>query len=146
MRDLPAEVVLGELLDEIDVVRARRLRDGGEDLGVLLLEAPAALDPYAYELVIGVDTDVAGLDELLDRYSQHWTVARMPVVDRALLRIATFELRDGDLPAGVVISEAVELAKEYSTKDSGRFVNGLLARIAEEVRGRAGAALPEAEA
>ena len=59
----------------------------------------------------------------------------MPVVDRAILRLGCYELAHGpDLPTGVVISEAVELAKQYSTKDSGRFVNGMLARIAEEVR------------
>jgi N utilization substance protein B len=59
----------------------------------------------------------------------------MPVIDRALLRLGTYELAyERETPAGVVINEAVELAQEYSTKDSGRFVNGLLSRIAEEVR------------
>jgi hypothetical protein len=59
----------------------------------------------------------------------------MPAIDRTLLRIATYELahRD-DVPTGAIISEAVELAKRYSTDDSGKFVNGLLARIAREVR------------
>ncbi len=62
----------------------------------------------------------------------------MPVIDRALLRLGTFELGwVRETPTGAVITEAVELAKQYSTKDSGRFVNGLLARIAEESsRGR----------
>jgi N utilization substance protein B len=60
----------------------------------------------------------------------------MPVLDRALLRLGTYELAwVPDTPTAVVITEAVELAKEYSTKDSGRFVNGLLARIAVDVRG-----------
>jgi N utilization substance protein B len=59
----------------------------------------------------------------------------MPVVDRALLRLGTYELVwVPDTPTGAIITEAVELAKQYSTKDSGRFVNGLLARIAEDVR------------
>jgi N utilization substance protein B len=59
----------------------------------------------------------------------------MPVVDRALLRIGTFELGwCPDVPTAVAITEAVELAKQYSTKDSGRFVNGLLSRIAAELR------------
>jgi N utilization substance protein B len=59
----------------------------------------------------------------------------MPLVDRAALRIGCYELGwEPDLPTGVVISEAVELAKQYSTKDSGRFVNGLLGRIAEDLR------------
>ena len=67
--------------------------------------------------------------------SEHWALERMPVVDRALLRIGTYELGwMPEMPTAVVITEAVELAKQYSTKDSGRFVNGLLARIADDVR------------
>jgi N utilization substance protein B len=59
----------------------------------------------------------------------------MPAVDRAVLRVGAFELGwEPEMPTAVVISEAVELAKQYSTKDSGRFVNGLLSRIADEVR------------
>ena len=59
----------------------------------------------------------------------------MPVVDRCILRIAAYELGyEPEVPTAVAISEAVELAKQYSTKDSGRFVNGLLARVATEVR------------
>ena len=69
------------------------------------------------------------------KFSEHWAVERMPAVDRALLRIGAFELGwQPDLPVGVVIDEAVTLARQYSTKDSGRFVNALLSRIAEEVR------------
>ena len=68
----------------------------------------------------------------------------MPVIDRALLRIAVYELVwRRDIPTPVVISEAVELAKLYSTKDSGRFVNGMLGRIAEDVRSDGA---PDAEA
>ena len=75
------------------------------------------------------------LDELLREYSEHWAVERMPALDRAVLRLGCFELtHERDVPTAVVISEAVELAKLYSTKDSGRFVNGLLSRIAEELR------------
>ena len=64
----------------------------------------------------------------------------MPAVDRSLLRMGVYELLyRPDVPTGAVISEAVELAKRYSTDDSGRFVNGMLGRIAEEVRGESGA-------
>ena len=77
----------------------------------------------------------AEVDELLRRYSEHWALERMPAVDRAVLRMGAYELGwEPDVPAAVAISEAVELAKQYSTKDSGRFVNGLLSRIAEELR------------
>jgi N utilization substance protein B len=143
MRSVSTDVVLRELIDDLDVGRAARARDG-EAIDTLILETPTVIDPYTLELVRGVGDDTPGLDALLDRYSERWAVDRMPVIDRALLRIACFELRDGDLPAGVVIGEAVDLAKQYSTKDSGRFINGLLARI-EEVRGHANVATPEAE-
>lgn len=101
-----------------------------------LLEAlPVAPDPYADELVRGVDEHRPELDRLLRTYSEHWALERMPVVDRSILRMACYELlHHPEVPTGAVISEAVELAKQYSTSDSGRFVNGLLARVAEEVR------------
>jgi N utilization substance protein B len=87
------------------------------------------------ELLRGVEANCDDLDRLLSEYSEHWAVERMPAVDRAVLRLGCFELaHEPDVPTAVVISEAVDLAKQYSTKDSGRFVNGLLARIAEQVR------------
>ncbi|MGZ6973367.1 MAG: transcription antitermination factor NusB [Acidimicrobiia bacterium] len=101
----------------------------------LLEDLPVEPDQYALELVRGVEEHGAELDELLREYSEHWAVERMPAVDRAVLRLGCYELaHEPDVPTAVVISEAVDLAKQYSTKDSGRFVNGLLARIAEQVR------------
>ncbi|MFM8302982.1 MAG: transcription antitermination factor NusB [Actinomycetota bacterium] len=103
----------------------------------VLAEQPAAPDAYACELVRGVDAHREEIDALLSRYSENWSVDRMPAVDRALLRIGTYELGwVPEIAPGVVISEAVELAQQYSTKDSGRFVNGRLARIAEHLRGK----------
>jgi len=104
----------------------------------LLDDLPAAPDAYAEELLRGVEQHEPELDGLLREYSEHWAVERMPAVDRALLRIGTYELSWGDgLTPGVVINEAVELAQQYSTKDSGRFVNGLLSRVAEHVQDHA---------
>ena len=101
----------------------------------LLANLPAPPDAYAETVVRGVDEHLSEIDSLLTKFSERWAVDRMPAVDRALLRIGTYELGwERELPPGVVISEAVELAQEYSTKDSGRFVNGLLSRIAEELR------------
>jgi N utilization substance protein B len=101
----------------------------------LIDELPADADPYAADIAAGADDRRAEIDELLGRFSQHWAVERMPAVDRALLRIGTYELGwRPDTPTGVILSEAVELAQQYSTKDSGRFVNGLLSRIAQELR------------
>jgi len=96
----------------------------------------AAADPpvseYAVELVEGVVAHQARIDELLGTYARDWPLDRMPAVDRALLRIATFELlwRD-DVPDAVVIDEAVKLAKSLSTDESPAFVNGLLGRLLE---------------
>lgn len=88
---------------------------------------------YARALVVGVQEHQASLDELISRYADHWAIERMPVIDRTLVRIALFELLwAGDVPVAVAINEAVELAKSYSTDDSGRFVNGLLGKIVEQ--------------
>jgi N utilization substance protein B len=101
----------------------------------LLADLPVAPDEYAQQLVLGVEEHRAEIDEMIRTYSEHWALERMPVIDRTLLRLGAFELGwMPDVPTAAVISEAVELAKQYSTKDSGRFVNGLLARIAESVR------------
>ncbi len=83
----------------------------------------------------GVEKHQPELDRLIARFAIDWTLGRMPVIDRTLLRMATYELlHQPDVPAAVTISEAVELAKQYSTEESGRFVNGVLASIAAEVR------------
>ncbi|MGZ6913605.1 MAG: transcription antitermination factor NusB [Acidimicrobiia bacterium] len=104
----------------------------------LLDDLPAEPDAYAIELLRGVEDNVDEHDGLLREYSEHWAVERMPAVDRAVLRLGCYELaHEPDVPTAVVISEAVELAKQYSTENSGRFVNGLLARIAERVRATA---------
>jgi N utilization substance protein B len=90
-------------------------------------------DDYALSLVRGVDRNRAELDVLIETNAKDWTIPRMPVIDRNLLRIATFEiLHADDVPIAVAIDEAVELAKQLSTDDSPRFVNGLLARIAKD--------------
>ncbi len=101
----------------------------------VLSELPLAPDPYATRLVQGAEAHHDEIDALLRKYSEHWALERMPVIDRALLRIGVYELAYvPEVPTAAVITEAVELAKQYSTKDSGRFVNALLSRIAEEVR------------
>ena len=108
----------------------------GVDLVAIVVEQPVRPDEYACRLVEGLAEHSDEIDALLRKYSEHWALERMPVVDRTLLRLSTFELGwMVDVPAAAVITEAVELANQYSTKDSGRFVNGLLARISEQLRG-----------
>ena len=90
---------------------------------------------YATRLVEGVQEHSAEIDTHIGRYADRWALDRMPVVDRSLLRLAVFELLwMHDVPVAVVINEAVEIAKALSTEDSGRFINGLLGRIAEETK------------
>lgn len=99
----------------------------------VLAAQPIEVEPYAADLVRGVADHVGHLDSLLAQHARGWTVARMPVVDRTLLRMAAYELlHRADVPRNVVINEAVELAQRYSTDDSGRFLNGVLAAIAAE--------------
>ncbi len=101
----------------------------------VLRDLPVEPDEYARALVVGIDAHRDEIDAVIRKYSEHWALERMPVIDRALLRLGTFELGwEPEMPTAVVITEAVELAKSYSTKDSGRFVNGLLARIADDIR------------
>lgn len=96
---------------------------------------PIAVEEYAADLVNGVTDHQGELDGLIGRFAKGWVIERMPAVDRTLLRMACYELAHRpDVPPNVVINEAVELAKRYSTDDSGRFVNGVLAAVAAEVR------------
>ncbi len=107
--------------DEVsDVVRA--WQQAGRDV-------PA----FAVELAEGVADRGPDIDLELEERSQGWSLARMAAVDRAILRVAVYELRwRDDVPASVAISEAVEAANELSTEDSGRFVNGVLGSIARD--------------
>jgi N utilization substance protein B len=92
---------------------------------------PSYLD-YTVTLVEGVAEHRDRIDELIGSYAEGWTLERMPPVDRNLARIAVYELLHGDdIDDAVAISEAVELAKQLSTDDSPRFLNGVLGRIAE---------------
>lgn len=88
------------------------------------------INPYTVELVEGVVSQQAQIDEFLATYAQGWTLERMPSVDRIILRLGSWELLfNDDVPDGVAVSEAVSLATTLSTDDSPAFVNGLLGRL-----------------
>ncbi len=107
----------------------------GASPAAVLAELPVAPDAFAVDLVRGVEAHQPRVDELIEANAIGWALGRMPVVDLAVLRLATYELlAHPDVPTAVVISEAVELASQYSTDESGRFVNGVLATIADKVR------------
>lgn len=98
-----------------------------------LLRAEKGVDKDARSIVEGVTAKKDEIDALIRRYATGWTLERMPVVDRNVLRVGIFEaLYALEIPVGVAVNEAVELAKIYSTEDSSRFVNGMLGRITRE--------------
>lgn len=94
-------------------------------------EIEASYAPKVTRLVRGVEEHLQELDATIDGVSKRWRVARMPPVDRAILRLGLFELRfEKGTPMAVIVSEAVRLAKIYSTERSGAFVNGILSKLA----------------
>jgi N utilization substance protein B len=111
-KGVPILMVLGEH-------QRRRVSEGESDLNT-----------YSVELAEGVAANMESIDRLISDHSTGWSLERMPTVDRAILRVATFELVFGDsVPDPVVVSQAIELAKDLSTDDSGAFVHGVLGAI-----------------
>ncbi|MGC8668420.1 MAG: transcription antitermination factor NusB [Chthonomonadales bacterium] len=94
----------------------------------------AAVASFAIRLVTGTRDHMPELDRRLAALSAHWSLWRQAAVDRNILRLAAFELLFEHEPAAAIINEAVELAKKYSTDESGRFVNGILGALAAEIR------------
>ena len=96
-----------------------------------------AADDLVSSLTSGVASRQTQLDEMITEYSHTWSIHRMPAIDRNVLRLAIFELIDRpEVPVAVIINEAVELAKRFSTEESGRYVNGVLSAIAKQVRSK----------
>ena len=117
----------------LDVLYAADLRDV-DPLEVLAergaLPDQAPMGDYAEQLVRGYCENAERIDDLISAYAQGWTLARMPPVDRSILRIATYELLySTEVPPAVAVDEAVELAKALSTDRSSGFVNGVLGQI-----------------
>lgn len=101
----------------------------------VLAKQVLSIEELTIEIVTGVSSHLDELDGHIVECANGWTLARMPVIDRNILRMAVFELSySRDVPVAVVINEAVELAKTFSTDDSGRFVNGVLSAISKVVR------------
>ena len=100
-------------------------------------EAPDEVRRFAEMLVEGTLTHQQEIDEVVTRAAENWEIARMAVIDRNILRFATYELlfRE-DIPPKVTINEAVNLAKKFSQEDSGKFVNGVLDKISHTEKAR----------
>ncbi len=124
-------------LDCLELRRRQGWVTGEDDDAGVSVHVPRQPDDealaYARTLIEGVQSHQADIDAIITTHADRWALKRMPVIDRNLLRIGLFELLwRPDIPVAVVINEAVELAKSLSTEDSGRFVNGLLGRVARE--------------
>ena len=105
------------------------------DVAMVLAGLPVAPAPYAVTALEGVEARKAEIDALIEDHAEDWSVERLPAVDRAILRLAVWELVDDlGVPDAVVIDEAIELAKEYSTERSSGFVNGVLDAVARTLR------------
>ena len=101
----------------------------------VLAALPVTPDSYAVDVVTGVSEHADRIDALISRLAPEWPMDRMPAVDLAVLRLGVYELAERpDVPTAVILDEAVALAKRYSTDEAGRFVNGVLAAAAKEVR------------
>jgi len=92
-------------------------------------------DPFAEGLVRGVIGDVAGIDEQITKHAEHWKIARMPTVDRNILRLAVYEMLNTETPPAVAIDEALELARKFSGEESVHFVNGVLDAVRRDKQG-----------
>jgi N utilization substance protein B len=93
---------------------------------------------FANQLFEGTVAQVPAIDELLARHTEHWRTERLAAVDRNILRLGVYELRLTDTPARVILNEAVELAKKFSSEDSAPFINGVLDAVAKSLEGRVG--------
>ncbi len=121
----------------VDFWQNFRFRDDilGEPLEDFAGPVPADLRTFAEELVRGVVDHLEEIDEKLNELSTNWALDRMARVDLALLRMSAFELMyRPDIPANVVINEAIEIGKRYGTKETPPFINGILDRIARTHR------------
>lgn len=107
----------------------------GVDPSEVLAAQVVRPDPLTVEIVEGVAVHARALDDAIAAHSHGWTLERMPVIDRTVLRIGAYELMGRpDVPVAVVLDEAIELAKRFSTDDSGRFVNGVLSALVPVLR------------
>ena len=107
----------------------------GDTVAESLARRDAALEEYAVEVAEGVAASLSEIDEHISRHLKGWRLERLTALDRTLARMATWELgHRPEIPTGVVLSELVELATQYSGREAPRFLNGLLRAVADEIR------------
>ncbi|MGH3353755.1 MAG: transcription antitermination factor NusB [Nocardioides sp.] len=123
-------------LDLLFASEARGL-SAGELLDQQIAEGQVPNNPFTVKLVRGVVAETERIDALIAEFAKDWSLARMPAVDRNVLRIGVWELIDADVAAEVAISEATALVTELSTDDSPSFVNGVLSAVAKDLASKA---------
>ena len=89
---------------------------------------------FANKLFEGTAKEAGALDEIIGKHCENWRFERLAAIDRAILRLAIHELRDGDTPPKVVLNEAIEMAKKFSSEEAGSFVNGILDTIHKSMK------------
>ena len=95
----------------------------------------AKIKEFSENLVQGVLVEKETIDQLINKYATHWRLERMPVVDRSVLRLAVYELKEcKDVPLKVILNEAIEVAKKFGAEESSTFINGVLDKVAKELR------------
>lgn len=119
-------------LDLLFAAEARGL-SAGDLLDQQIREGQVPNNPFTVKLVRGVVAESERIDALIAAFAKDWSLARMPAVDRNVLRLGVWELLDGDVASEVAISEATALVTELSTDDSPSFVNGVLAAVAKDL-------------
>jgi transcription antitermination protein NusB len=136
VEDPQGRAILDDLddLSETEAVRLQAETDAAADTTDAPAVAGPGLDGFTRQLVLGVSDHRDEVDALIGRFARKWSVSRMPVVDRNVLRLATYELLHEHTSPAVVINEALELAKALSTEASGRYVNGVLEAIRRSIQ------------
>jgi N utilization substance protein B len=98
-------------------------------------EIAASAREFAALLVVGTTRELDGIDQLIEKHATNWKVSRMALIDRNILRMATYEILNcADIPVAVTIDEAVELSKQFGTADTPAFINGILDSLKSEKR------------
>jgi len=93
------------------------------------------IDQFTLKLVKGVKNNFENLNEIINLHSSNWQIDRMSILDRNMLRIALYEIMfEQEIPLKVTINEAIEISKKYGTNESGKFVNGILGKVVEEMK------------
>ena len=99
-----------------------------------VLDELAAIRAFAEERVNGVWTEREGIDAQIEPFLENWSLYRLGTIERSVLRLGTWELLRSDIPSAIIINESVDLAKFFSSTKAGRFVNGILDRLAKNLR------------